>query len=76
MYSTCSVSPKLSWKDVDPNPWINYVELSPNSTMHANCFSLRSDIVLLYPYMFFEAPLSFNYVSSPVMRYPDNVEMR
>ena len=76
MSSTCSVSTEISYKDVDPTPWIEYVELSPNSTMHANCFSFKSKIATLYPYMCLEAPLSVNNVSCLVMRYPDNIEMR
>ena len=69
MSSTCSVSTEISYKDVDPTPWIEYVELSPNSTMHANCFSFMLEIVPLNPDMCLEAPLSIGHVYSPVMRY-------
>ena len=68
MSSTCSSSPKLIWKDVDPTPWIKYVELSPNYTMHANYFSFRLDIAPLYPDMCFEAPVSIIHVYYPMMR--------
>ena len=76
MYSTCSVSPELSWKDVDPTPWIEYVQLSPNSSMHANYFSFMLEIAPLNLDMFLEAPLSIIHVSSPMMRDSDKAETR
>ena len=68
MSCTCSASPEFSYKDVDPTPWIEYVELSLNSTMHENCFSFSLDSAPLYPEMCLEAPLLINHVSFPVMR--------
>ena len=76
MYSRCSVSIEFNWKDVLPTHWIEYVELSPNSTMHANCFYFMLEIAPLYPDMCFEAPLSINNMYSFVMRDPYKVEMR
>ena len=76
MSSTCIISPELSLKYVDPTPWIKYVELSPNYTMHANVFSFRLDIALLYPNMCLDAPLLINHVSSLVMGDPNSADTR
>ena len=76
MSFTCNISPKLSWKEADQTPLIEYVEFSPNSTMHVNFFSFRSNIAPLYPDMCLDAPLSINLISSLVMIDSDSVETR
>ena len=67
MSSLCSISPDFNWNDVDPTPRIGYVELSPNYTMHENCFSFRLESAPLYLDMCWEVPFSIIHVSSPMM---------
>ena len=70
------MSPELSWKDVDPTPWIEYVELSPNSTIHENCFSFSLESVPLYTEMFLEELLLIIHVYYHVMKDLEKAETR